>query len=91
MKDKVAVKKIVIQVGEKELALTPEAAQELLDALKDLLEKPSVTYVPYPVSEPVRRPYKFWEPVWIYLPSGTTGSYTISASSDDPDAITVLS
>lgn len=95
MKDKVTVKKIIIQVGDKELALTPDAARELRDALNELLEKPSTTYVPYPVPQPYPvRPWRYWEPTWIYgettVTCGTTGAYTISASGDS-DSIAVIS
>ena len=68
--DKIAVKKIEIEVGGKILGLTPEEMKELRDILDATFPKETV-YVPGSpiiIKEPVYRswPYRRWsDPVWI--------------------------
>lgn len=53
------VKKIVIEVGKREMTLSPKEAEELRDVLNEVLGQDRITTLPYPVS--VERPiYPYW-------------------------------
>lgn len=76
---KIEVKKIVIQMGDKEATLTIEQARELKDALNDLLGTKETVYLP---SSPlvIERPYyphPYWGVTWgkISNTSDNTGGF----------------
>ncbi len=66
------VKKIVIEIGKREVSMTPAEARALRDALDDVLGGARITVTPsvpapYPVPYPVpyeRPARRWWEPVW---------------------------
>jgi hypothetical protein len=76
MSNETKVTKIVIQIGDDELSLSPDAARELLQVLQSLLgeKEPEVKYVPYPVDRPVY-PYRYWYPTWSFGSTEITVSY----------------
>lgn len=58
------IKKIVLEIGGKEISLKPEEAKELSRELEKLLSEPKTTYVPY-------YPYYPTYPVWSGMGAGT--------------------
>jgi hypothetical protein len=70
MSKKIEIKKVVIQIGDKEAELTIEQARELKDALIDLLGKKETVYLP---ASPVviERPYYPHYPNWTVTWDGT--------------------
>lgn len=82
MNKKIEIKKVVIQIGDKEAELTIEQARELKDALNELLGKKETVYLP---SSPViiERPYPrpYWATTWGNT-SGISGSVTYSLRND---------
>lgn len=47
MGKKISVKSVSIEIGSRELTLTPTEVEELHKALSDLLGKPKTTYTPF--------------------------------------------
>jgi len=58
MSNKVEVKKIVLQIGKKEIPLSLDEAKELKNILADIFEKPDV-YIPYPTYPYPVYPYRY--------------------------------
>lgn len=79
------LKKIVLQIGEKEIELTPDEAKELKKVLGDLFGEDKTVFVPnpYPVY-PYYRPYFTWGTHTSPNDNGvayiTSGSVTSAAS-----------
>jgi hypothetical protein len=81
MSKKIEVKKIVIQLGDKEAELTIEQARELKDALNELLGLKETVYLspsPIVVDRPYTRPYS---PYWSVTYGNTGDSVTYSLNS----------
>jgi hypothetical protein len=91
------IKKIELDLGGKKVALTPEQAKNLKDALDELFEKEVIKekeYVPY--YPPYRYPFFWeWQPYWVTFTSesnrgGTSvGNYTLNGSSFDSNTSTL--
>lgn len=73
----IAVTKIVLKIGKKEIELTPEQAQELHAVLKELLDKNSYPiYIPQPYPVIVEKPpYRTW-----ITYGDNTGTYSITSN-----------
>lgn len=82
MAKKIEIKKVIIQIGDQEAALTIEQARDLKDALIELLGAKETVYVP---SSPViiERPYRPYYPYW-----GTIWT-TVSGAAADTQSGTV--
>jgi len=57
------IKKIVLEIGDKEIELTPDEAKELKDVLNNLFGEKDIVYIPKPY--PVYHPYPHW---WVRYP-----------------------
>jgi hypothetical protein len=72
MDKKISVKSISIEIGKRELVLTPTEAETLHKALSDLLGKPVTTYAPF---------WRYWDnnssPI-IYASTNTSEDIKIS-------------
>lgn len=79
MSKKIEIKKIVIQIGDKEAELTIEQARDLKDALAELLGNKETVYVP---SAPIiiERPYC---PPWQWPNWNITWDATSTYAPDD--------
>lgn len=72
----IAVKKITLQIGRKEIELTPEEAGKLLLALESVVGKaPGVVYWPYPV---YTAPTYINTPIYCGITSGNSFQMTVS-------------
>ena len=75
------IKKLTLQIGEKEIELTQEEAKQLKEALNDLFGKPVETIVKHEYVPSWRR---YWEPYWWGTAiggGGLVGSTTYLAGS----------
>jgi hypothetical protein len=74
MTKKIEVKKVVIQLGDKEAELTIEQARQLKDALNELLGSKETVYVsPSPII--IERPYTYpYSPYWSITWQTVSGS-----------------
>ena len=74
----VSISKINIKIGKKEVELTPDEAKELQEILNETFGKKERVYIPspYPVVQPVYRPYRYWEVTY----GNGTGTVTYSAT-----------
>jgi hypothetical protein len=89
MSNKIEISKIVINIGDKEIELSPEEARSLLGVLKDMLEvekliKVEKEYYPIPYSPPYptypHPYYPYTTPYWTisWCGTGSTSTSTIS-------------
>ena len=72
-----SIKKIVLDLGGKEVTLTLEQAKKLHELLDELCGEKKTEYVPYPVRYPYwdwRRPYWHDGPTWTSS-NGTSACY----------------
>ena len=85
-----AIKKIVLDLGGKEITLTPKQAQNLKNALDDLFGKKVIKevireYIPNPYPVVIREPYYPWrynpEPRFgdVWCSGGTNVEYSCDA------------
>lgn len=76
MKDKVEIKKVVINIGGKELNLTVEEAKELRDLLNGTFGEKETIYIPqYPVyPDNPYYPWRYWKVDWQYCPTITVSN-----------------
>jgi hypothetical protein len=80
MSKKVTIEKLIIKIGDKELALKPDEAEELRQVLNELLGEKETTYEYHYHPAPEPRPYRYWVP--MYTTTGGT-TYAITAKADN--------
>ena len=86
-KEKVEIKRIVIEMGGKEVELSIDDARKLLAALKDVFnEQPQKEYVPYP--QPYPQPYI--SPLRPYTYPWGTITWGGTVDNTSSDGLTVL-
>lgn len=83
-KNKVEISKINIKIGDKEIPLTLEEAQELRQILDDTFGQKMVVYPSTPIYIERPRPWRYWEPTitWTTTTSGISSkaaTYTLTA------------
>lgn len=95
-KNKVGILKINIKIGDKDITLSPEEAQELRQILDDTFGPKTVFLpsMPIIIEWPVAaRPYRSWEPItWTCSTAGKTEMYlstSIGAAGPDDQSMTV--
>lgn len=79
--NKVEISKINIRIGDKEIPLTLEEAQELRQILDETFGQKTVFYPSTPIYIERPRPWRYWKPT-ITTTSGTSSkaaTYTLTA------------
>lgn len=81
MKNKVRISKINIKIGDKEISLSLDEAQELRQILDETFGKRVIyPYQPLIIERPVVRPWQWWEsPTITCGTSGNVANFTLTS------------